>query len=72
LIILKNQTTKIKESKNFLLYLFRFNSSGKDEWLFRYNRNGRIRDFILKEDEEIFKDHLQALEKKQGKYQFKV
>jgi hypothetical protein len=36
-------------------------------WLYRYNRPGYVKNWILKEDEEIFAEHLENIERKSGK-----
>ena len=35
--------------------------------MYRYGRNGHIRSYIIREDEEFLKEHLKQLEKKQSK-----
>ena len=49
--------------KNYNTENINYNNSCKD-WLYRYSRNGYIRNEIIQEDEDLFKDHIEAMTKK--------
>lgn len=58
---------------NFFYFNFRRNNDNQNSemanssWLYRYNRPGYVKNWILKEDEEIFAEHLENVERKAGK-----
>jgi len=44
--------------------------SNKKDWSFRYGRNGAVRNYIINEDEEMFKEHVEQMRKKQSNYYY--
>ena len=46
------------------------NNVNAKDWAHRYGRNGIIRSNILREDEDLLKDHVEQMRKKKCKFRF--
>lgn len=46
------------------------NNNNCKEWSYRYGRNGVLRSNIIKEDEDMLRDHVENMKKKKCKYYF--
>ena len=68
-----NQKTNESKTDDNNYYSNKYNSNSNNkqsktkDWSFRYSRNGAIRSNIIEEDEEFFKEHVDAMSKKKCK-----